>query len=112
MLLVFGWHVGHTNNVIPFAFVPKLFVLSIFEEGHTGVSLFLTLSGFIFASLAEGKTVEYRPFIRNRLLRIAPLFVLWTLVLYFTQTQIAPERLLTDLLANRGDFPGPGWTIL
>jgi peptidoglycan/LPS O-acetylase OafA/YrhL len=112
MILVFVWHATHMGTAIPAATVPSFFVLSIFEEGHTGVSLFLTLSGFIFASLVEGQTISYGSFIRNRILRIAPLFWLWTFLLYYAQSTIPPERLLANLFANRGDFPGPAWTVL
>jgi len=44
-------------------------------EGHTAVALFMTLSGFIFASASLKKAVRYGPFIRNRALRIFPLFI-------------------------------------
>lgn len=44
-------------------------------EGHTAVALFMVLSGFIFTWGAYGKEVYFKPFIRNRLLRIYPLFL-------------------------------------
>jgi peptidoglycan/LPS O-acetylase OafA/YrhL len=113
VLLVLGWHSIHANGAIPFNFVPSFFALSIFEEGHTGVSLFLTLSGFIFARLCDGHGVIYSSFIRNRLLRVAPLLIVWTLVNY-PLSQLPPERMLAMLvlLTTRGDFPGLGWTAL
>jgi peptidoglycan/LPS O-acetylase OafA/YrhL len=111
--LVLSWHAIHVNGVIPFAFVPAAFPLSIFEEGHTGVSLFLTLSGFIFARLCYGRSLNYGAFIRNRLLRVAPLLIIWTIV-NFELSQLPAERLLAMLvmLTSRGDFPGLGWTVL
>jgi peptidoglycan/LPS O-acetylase OafA/YrhL len=111
--LVLGWHAFHFNGVIPFWLVPSAFPLSIFEEGHTGVSLFLTLSGFIFARLCYGRGVNYSAFMRNRLLRVAPLLIVWTLVNY-PPSQLPAERLLAMVLTltPRGDFPGLGWTVL
>lgn len=112
-LMVLFWHSLHYGNAVPASVVPTLRVLSLFEEGHTGVALFITLSGFLFAALTDGKDVEYLPFVRSRLLRIAPLFVLWTLVTFHT-TDVQPERLLAVLLSllDRGSYPHAGWTVL
>lgn len=49
-------------------------------EGHTAVALFMVLSGFIFTYGTLGREVGYRAFLRNRLLRIYPLFVFLILV--------------------------------
>jgi peptidoglycan/LPS O-acetylase OafA/YrhL len=114
MVLVLCWHSCHVNGVIPVdATLPRFFALSIFDEGHTGVSLFLTLSGFIFASLSHGRGIQYWPFIRNRLLRLLPLLFTWTLI-NFTLSTVTSERLLANLLTGMGrsDFPGVGWTVL
>jgi peptidoglycan/LPS O-acetylase OafA/YrhL len=56
----------HTND--PF--------VAVLIEGHTAVALFMVLSGFIFTRAALGRTIRYGAFVRNRLLRIYPLFVL------------------------------------
>jgi peptidoglycan/LPS O-acetylase OafA/YrhL len=113
-MLVFTWHAVHVGSAIPMTSAPMI-PLSIFEEGHTGVSFFLTLSGFILAALCTGRRVLYGAFIRNRVLRIAPLLVVWTL-LYFYTGAIAPERLFVmffGLLVNTAaQFPGPGWTVI
>lgn len=63
-MLVFTWHTIHDAEAVPFAAVPSFFPLSLFEEGHTGVSFFLTLSGFILAALCTDRTVLYGAFIR------------------------------------------------
>jgi peptidoglycan/LPS O-acetylase OafA/YrhL len=45
------------------------------EEGHTAVALFMVLSGFVFSVSAIGKDIAYLPFLRNRFLRIYPLYL-------------------------------------
>lgn len=112
VLLVFGWHAIHMNSVIPFDWVPPLFAFSIFEEGHTGVSLFLTLSGFVFASLCHGREVAYWPFLRNRVLRVAPLFIIWTLLNWQLMRPAADHLFAILLGVQNQEFPGPGWTVL
>lgn len=71
---VFCWHFIHYGNghLAP----PPAFPLSLFTEGHTGVAIFMTLSGYLFAKLLNGRQVHYRAFFWNRLLRLAPLLVI------------------------------------
>lgn len=49
-------------------------------EGHTAVAFFLVLSGFIFTVGAYQKNIVYRQYIRNRLLRIYPLFLIYIFI--------------------------------
>jgi peptidoglycan/LPS O-acetylase OafA/YrhL len=44
-------------------------------EGHTGVALFMVLSGFILTTGSLGRDINYRTFLRNRLLRVGPLYL-------------------------------------
>ncbi|MBO9332672.1 acyltransferase family protein [Achromobacter xylosoxidans] len=46
------------------------------EQGHTGVALFMVLSGYLLTSIGWGKHLNYFEFMRNRLLRIYPLYLL------------------------------------
>lgn len=50
-------------------------LVSLIDEGHTGIALFMVISGFIFTVLAGHRTLLYGSFIRNRFLRIYPLFI-------------------------------------
>jgi peptidoglycan/LPS O-acetylase OafA/YrhL len=112
--LVFYWHAGHWWNVYPTGSVPSFFAGSIFEEGHTGVALFMVLSGFIFCAICGDKVPIYGEFLRNRLLRIAPLFTIWTLFGYSVRPDVTPERLFATIfgLLNKNSYPGLGWTVL
>jgi peptidoglycan/LPS O-acetylase OafA/YrhL len=49
--------------------------VALLYEGHTGVSLFMVLSGFILAKGTFDKPLNYRRFIINRMLRIFPMMV-------------------------------------
>jgi peptidoglycan/LPS O-acetylase OafA/YrhL len=114
-LMVLVWHSVHT--FIPPAHVPAhyLFPLSLFEEGHTGVSLFMVLSGFIFMALCREKEVAYGDFMRNRVLRIAPLFLVWVAFQLWTVPNIDAMRALFGVLTFNDPaphLPGVGWTIL
>jgi peptidoglycan/LPS O-acetylase OafA/YrhL len=97
---------------------------ALITEGHTGVGLFFTLSGFLFMQIAlhqhaVGREIVYRDFLRNRVLRIVPLY----LVIYLVATSIgrdkfAPQDLLYFFASNLGLAPtsgtvitGAAWTI-
>lgn len=80
--MVFTWHFIHGANgcPIPFNYVPALFPFSLLDEGHTGVALFMTLSGYLFAKLLDGKAIDYMAFLWNRVLRLFPLLVVVILI--------------------------------
>ncbi|WP_460451304.1 acyltransferase family protein [Alsobacter sp. SYSU BS001988] len=118
-LLVFFFHFFHfyTNDWRPW---PHLAAFGLITDGYTGVTLFFVLSGYIFMRIAlAGGPIAYGSFLRNRLLRIAPLFV----VIFVVAISIGRDRFkATDLLylvvTNIGDPPtswhfatGPAWSI-
>lgn len=118
-LLVFGFHFFH-YYVGQWRHHPDMPYLGLIVEGHTGVSLFFVLSGFIFTLIsADTQEIQYVNFIRNRVLRIFPLF----LVLFIIAISIGRDRFkATDLLyifiTNLGDAPtswhfatGSAWSI-
>ncbi|MBR0567240.1 acyltransferase [Azoarcus sp. L1K30] len=114
--MVFMWHFVHFGGehaYVPFGHVPGFPLLSLIEEGHTGVSLFMVVSGFIFMRLAAGQSVSIVPFYVNRLLRILPLFVVWCLF-YVQSKNLDPVEVLVSslFLLNRGAVPGIGWTVI
>lgn len=73
--MVVTWHFTHAASgyPVPFEFVPSLFPMALLDEGHTGVALFMTLSGYLFAKLLDGKSIDYGAFFWNRALRLLPL---------------------------------------
>jgi peptidoglycan/LPS O-acetylase OafA/YrhL len=68
-------------------------LISIIEEGHTAVALFIVLSGFILSLGAVGNTVRYGPFLVARILRIYPLLIVFAIV----ATSITPSNMLSFL---------------
>jgi peptidoglycan/LPS O-acetylase OafA/YrhL len=79
----------HTNNPL----------VSLLTEGHTAVGLFMVLSGFVLARAAEGREILYGKFLKNRLLRIYPLFVVVLVVgVASAKGSIGFTGLLTTLL--------------
>ena len=119
-LLVLAFHVFHTfhGQWRPF---PNASGFGWLVEGHTGVSLFFVLSGYLFMTIAQKAdgVIGYREFMRNRVLRIFPLFV----VVFFVAISIArdgfrPQDALYLVFSNLGDAPtskqfmtGAAWTI-
>lgn len=94
--------------------------LGLVTEGHTGVGLFFTLSGFLFMQIAlYQKEIHYRDFMRNRCLRILPLFLtVFVVALSIGRDKFAPADILYVLTTNLGLAPtsytpitGAAWTI-
>ena len=66
--LVITWHFIHAGHGYPVAFegAPRISPFAILDEGHTGVALFMILSGCLFSKLLNGKKIIYTRFILNR----------------------------------------------
>lgn len=93
---------------------------AVISEGHTGVGLFFALSGFLFMQIALfQQQFNYREFMRNRCLRILPLFlVIFVLATSIGRDKFAPADLLYVLVTNLGLAPtsytpvtGAAWSI-
>lgn len=119
-LLVFVWHFlhGRFGSPVPFEGVPVWGPMALFDEGHVGVALFMTLSGYLFAKLLDGKRVVYHLFFWNRVLRLMPL------LLVVIATNAVREALVTGELRSAFGYlqsipgglvfptwPNGGWSI-
>lgn len=72
-------------------------LLAFIEEGHSGVGMFIVLSGFILSLGAVGNRVHYKPFLMARILRIYPMLVVCLLIgVQLTSGYLV--RMLTSLL--------------
>lgn len=115
--MVFTWHFTHTwlGHPVPFEYVPSVFFLSLLDEGHTGVALFMTLSGYLFAKLLDARTIRYRAFLWNRALRLFPLLALVIAIVGVT-TVIDGGKLSAYALSIAAGvlfptLPNGGWSI-
>jgi peptidoglycan/LPS O-acetylase OafA/YrhL len=116
--MVVAWHFTHAwyGYPVPFEYVPALFPLSVLDEGHTGVALFMTLSGYLFAKLLDGKTIDYGDFLWNRVLRLLPLLAVVVLIVGVHQIFVAGESAFSYFYGiARGavypTLPNGGWSI-
>lgn len=102
--LVFTWHFTHSTNgyPVPIAGAPAIFPLAILDEGHTGVALFMTLSGYLFAKLLDGRRVHYPLFFWNRFVRLAPLMLVAILVAEAERYARTGEASVSAALATVG----------
>lgn len=114
---VFVWHFTHASSGYPvsFDYVPAIFPFAILDEGHTGVALFMTLSGYLFAKLLNGKTIDYKAFLWNRVLRLFPLLAVIIFVVGINK-YIAGENLYLywKAIAKGAAYPSlpnGGWSI-
>lgn len=109
---VFVWHFNHVNDGQFGA--PPMFPGSIFAEGHIGVAIFMTLSGYLFAKLLDGQRIHYAPFLWNRAIRLFPLlgvvFFLYGLR-YLGSGDIGAYlmRLMSGFITP--SWPNGGWSI-
>lgn len=115
--MVVVWHFAHatTGYPVPFEHVPAFFPLALLDEGHTGVALFMTLSGYLFARLLNGKSIRFSAFIWNRVLRLLPLLAVVILIAGF-KTWLDGRSLGQYARLVAGGFvfpslPNGGWSI-
>jgi peptidoglycan/LPS O-acetylase OafA/YrhL len=116
--LVFSWHFlhGFTGFPITFGYSPSFFPFSALNEGHTGVALFMTLSGYLFAKLLNDKQVRYSAFYWNRFLRLFPLLILVLIILGLKNGLLTlhtfPSYLLYLLKGLRADWGNGTWSVV
>jgi rhamnosyltransferase len=105
--LVFMWHFLHMTPQFPVPYASHpVFPFSFIDEGHTGVALFMTLSGYLFAKLVGHHDINFVNFFRSRAARLAPLLIVcltaWWIIGRFTGEPVT----LRDLAAG---FVLPVW---
>lgn len=111
--IVFVWHFIHVNDqhLASASFPP----FAILTEGHTGVSLFMTLSGYLFAKILNGRQVHYFGFLWNRFLRLAPLLLFVIVIVGVTNywngasMEGYAERIFSGFIMP--GWPNGGWSI-
>ncbi len=117
--LVFFFHVIHYYYLHwqPLIDYPWMGLIS---EGHTGVGLFFTLSGFLFMLIAlHNPEIDYKHFIRNRFLRIFPMFLtVFFIAISIGRDDFRAQDILYLFFSNLGKAPtsihfitGAAWTI-
>jgi len=115
--LVVTWHFTHSTNgfPVPFEYVPGAAPFALLDEGHTGVALFMTLSGYLFAKLLNGKQIIYSAFIWNRALRLLPLLALVVAIDAVSKIRRGESVLGYLHSVSRGvllpALPNGGWSI-
>ena len=113
VFVLFTWHFIHvtSGHQAP----PPTFPLFLLSEGHTGVALFMTLSGYLFAKLLGDKKIIYTSFIWNRFLRIAPLMLIVITIIGFREYLTDGDVVLyaKSILAGiiKPTLPNGGWSI-
>jgi peptidoglycan/LPS O-acetylase OafA/YrhL len=87
--LVFCWHFLHLTPTfpVPYASAP-IFPFALIDEGHTGVALFMNLSGYLFAKLVGDRAIDFPAFLWSRAVRLGPLLAVviaaWVIIGHFS----------------------------
>lgn len=103
---VYCWHFAHVH--VPYSAVPQVPLFSLFEEGHIGVALFMTLSGYLFAKIIDGRPLDLWRFYRNRLLRLVPLLAL-VLAYWAARGAMTADSFITGFIMPT--WSGGAWSI-
>ena len=112
--LVFVWHFLHMTPTfpVPYASAP-FFPFALLDEGHTGVALFMTLSGYLFAKLTGDHAIDFPCFLWSRAMRLAPLLIvciaLWVVIEWLAGAPIPLRDILGGFLLPT--WPRGAWSI-
>ncbi len=94
MVLMFHtnlWYVGRWN-------LRDTTLLPLFDQGYTGVGLFMVISGMILTIITYDRVIDVKSFYLNRLLRIYPVFVFVVTLGYFSTPDPRPTSIGLDYL--------------
>lgn len=78
-------------------------------EGHTGVALFMTLSGYLFSRLTEGREIDFTAFRYNRFIRLAPLLAAILAIRFVEASTYGYEAAVAWSWAMLGGLIFPSW---
>lgn len=110
--LVVTWHFAHgwSGEPVSFNAAPEL---GLIDEGHAGVALFMTLSGYLFAKLIAGRAIDYPAFLWNRAIRLLPLLLVVLLIAGLLHHRGAELAYLASLPQGLvyPTLPNGGWSI-
>lgn len=112
--LVFLWHFLHLTPrfPVPYASAPP-FPFALLDEGHTGVALFMTLSGYLFAKLVGHHDIDFGNFLWSRAVRLGPLLAVciaaWVAIGWFSGAPIPASDILGGFVFPT--WPRGTWTI-
>ena len=115
--IVIAWHFIHgaSGYPVPFEGAPRIIPLAIFDEGHTGVALFMCLSGYLFCKLLSGRKINYFLFLFNRALRLLPLLFLVITIVILVKYSNSENSYYYWLSILNGFYlptwPNGGWSI-
>lgn len=115
--IVIAWHFIHgaSGYPVPFEGAPRIIPLAIFDEGHTGVALFMCLSGYLFCKLLSGRKINYFLFLFNRALRLLPLLFLVITIVFVVKYFNSENSYYYWLSILKGFYlptlPNGGWSI-
>lgn len=120
-LLVVAYHSHQGNAPVPAPGACRGLLWSLLLEGHSGVGLFMVLSGFVFMYGAQGSRVVYGKFIYNRLLRVYPLYIVLLLFAasgyrgmlnsFAVIQSLATLGNLQNSATNANNISGIAWTL-
>lgn len=115
--MVVAWHFTHGTGgfPVPFDYLPAIVPFALLDEGHTGVALFMTLSGYLFAKLLDGKAIRFSAFLWNRALRLLPLLVVVIGLVGLNRLRRGDDLGAYAMTIVRGlvfpTLPNGGWSI-
>ncbi|MEO7814372.1 MAG: acyltransferase [Sphingomicrobium sp.] len=110
--MVVCWHFVHNYNgtPVPFNRAPEIALL---DEGHVGVGLFMTLSGYLFAKLIDGRSIDFPAFLWNRALRLLPLLIIVLIAVGVIDHRHDPMPYIRGISGGAvfPVLPNGGWSI-